>query len=76
MSFENAEVPGFMFSQEIAGYGFTHHSQADTLDRAIAANLEQGASVMSVTALHIANLEKLLPRDKAAGRGGRFGRGR
>jgi hypothetical protein len=73
MSFESAGVPGFMFSQEVAGYGFTHHSQADTFDRAIAGNLEQGASVMAVIAMHIANMDKLLPRDRAAGRGGRFG---
>ena len=43
-----------MFNQEIAGYGFTHHSQADTLDRAIAENLEQGASVMAILATRIA----------------------
>jgi hypothetical protein len=76
MSFEQAGVPGFMFNQEIAGYGFTHHSQADTLDRAIAENLEQGASVMAVLATHIANLPELLPRDAApGGKKGRFGGG-
>jgi hypothetical protein len=74
MSFEGAGVPGFMFWQEIAGYGFTHHSQADTLERAIAANLEQSTSVMAVIALRVANLDKLLPRDKAPGRGPRGGR--
>jgi hypothetical protein len=74
MSFEQAGVPGFMFNQEIAGYGFTHHSQADTLDRAIAENLEQGASVMAVLAYHIANLPELLPRDAApGGKKGKFG---
>jgi hypothetical protein len=73
MTFDSAGVPGFMFTQEIAGYGFTHHSQADTLDRAVAANLEQSATVMSVIAMHIANLDQLLPRDKAPGRGRRIG---
>jgi hypothetical protein len=74
MSFEQAGVPGFMFNQEIAGYGFTHHSQADTLDRAIAENLEQGASVMAILAYRIANLPELLPRDAApGGKKGRFG---
>jgi hypothetical protein len=67
MSFEQSGVPGFMFNQEIAGYGFTHHSQADTLDRAIEENLQQGASVMAVLALRIANLPELLPRDAAPG---------
>jgi hypothetical protein len=63
-SFDRAGVPGFMFMQERAGYGFTHHSQADTFDRAREADLIQGAQVMSVAALRIANLPELLPRVK------------
>jgi hypothetical protein len=74
MSFAGAGVPGLMFIQDIAGYGFTHHSQADTLDRAIAANLEQGATVMSVIAMRIANLDQLLPREKVQRGRFRFGR--
>ncbi len=64
VSFEKAGVPGFALRQAVATYRFTHHSQADTLDRAQEADLVQGAQVMAVTALHIANLEGLLPREK------------
>ena len=62
MSFEGADVPGFMFNQEIAGYGFTHHSQSDTLDKAREPDLIQSAQVMSVCAMRVANLPELLPR--------------
>jgi dipeptidyl aminopeptidase/acylaminoacyl peptidase len=67
-SFDRLGVPGLMFRQEVAGYRLNHHSQADTLDRAIEANLIQGAKVMAVAALHIADLDLLLPRDRATPR--------
>ncbi len=63
-SFEQAGVPGCMMVQEIAGYRFAHHSQADTLTMAREPDLIQGAQVMSVTAMRLANLEQLLPREK------------
>ncbi len=63
-SFDRAGVPGLMFRQEVAGYRLSHHSQADTLDRAIEGNLIQGAQVMAVAALRLADREALLPRDK------------
>jgi carboxypeptidase Q len=63
-SFDRAGVPGLMFHQERAGYQYTHHSQADTFDRAREADLIQGAQVMSVAALRLANLPDLLPRTK------------
>ena len=59
-----------MFRQEIAGYRLTHHSQIDNPDRAIEANLVQAAQIMAVSALHIANLDALLPRDKPADKRG------
>jgi carboxypeptidase Q len=65
-SFEKAGIPGFFFKQEVAGYRFAHHSQADTLDRAEEASLRQGAQAMAVTALRIANYEGLLKRGKSA----------
>jgi hypothetical protein len=63
-SFEKVGVPGLCFKQEWAGYRLSHHSQADTLERAREPELIQGAQVMAVTALRIANLDRLLPRDK------------
>jgi hypothetical protein len=64
-SFDRAGVPGLMFRQEVAGYRLNHHSQMDLLDRAVEANLVQGAQVMAVAALRLADLDGLLPRDKA-----------
>jgi hypothetical protein len=64
MSFERAEVPGFAFRQDPAEYRFSHHSQSDTLDKAHESDLVQGAQVMAVTGVRVANLPTLLPRDK------------
>jgi hypothetical protein len=66
-SFEQAGVPGFAVQQDMSEYRFTHHSQSDTLDKAKEADLIQGAQVMAVTALRVANLPNLLPRDRPAG---------
>lgn len=63
-SFETAGTPGFMFQQDPAEYRLTHHSQSDTLDKAREPDLIQGAQVMSVAAMRIANLGELLPREK------------
>ena len=56
----------------MAEYRLTHHSQSDTLDKAKEPDLVQGAQVMAVTAMRVANLPDLLPREKPAGTG-RFG---
>jgi carboxypeptidase Q len=64
VTFDGAGVPACMMRQEIAGYRFGHHSQADTLTLAREPNLIQGAQVMAVTAMRIASLEGLLPREK------------
>jgi carboxypeptidase Q len=63
-SFDQAGVPGCMMVQEVAGYRFAHHSQADTVSMAREPDLIQGAQVVSVMAMRIANLDELLPRDK------------
>jgi hypothetical protein len=64
LSFDNAGVPGCIMRQEIAGYRFGHHSQADTLTLAREPDLIQGVQVMAITAMRIANMENLLPREK------------
>ena len=66
MSFEQAGVPGFAVQQDMGEYRFTHHSQSDTLDKAREPDLIQGAQVMAVIAMRVANLPALLPRDKPA----------
>ncbi|MFO0844689.1 MAG: M20/M25/M40 family metallo-hydrolase [Gemmataceae bacterium] len=79
-SFASATVPGFMLTQDMSYYSYTHHTQADTFDAAIEPNLIQGAQVMAVTAMRIANLNTLLPRtagrQMGMGMGGRGGRGK
>ena len=55
-------VPGFNFDQESRGYNHTHHSQVDTYDHAVPADLQQASAVMAVTAFELANLPTLLPR--------------
>jgi hypothetical protein len=61
---ETIAVPGFAFNQDPAEYYLTHHSQSDTLDKARWPDLNQGAQVMAVTAMRVANLPDLLPRIK------------
>jgi Zn-dependent M28 family amino/carboxypeptidase len=67
-SFDDAGVPGFAVQQDMSEYRFTHHSQSDTLDKAHEENLVQGAQVLAVTAMRVANLAALLPRDKEPSR--------
>lgn len=74
LSFEarTINVPGFACDQDPDEYYLTHHTQSDTFDHAKEANLVQGSQVIAVTAMRIANLSDLLPRDRveAPGRGG------
>jgi carboxypeptidase Q len=76
-SFDDAKVnvPGFAVIQDPAEYRFSHHSQSDTLDKAKEPDLIQGAQVLAVAGVRVANLPQLLPRDKAPGadRPRRFG---
>ena len=60
-SFHEKGIPGFAFLQEGAEYRLTHHSQSDTLDKARPDDLVQGAQVMSVLALRLAQMPERLP---------------
>ncbi|MBN9118621.1 MAG: M20/M25/M40 family metallo-hydrolase [Planctomycetes bacterium] len=60
--FHRAGVPGFACNQDIDEYRLTHHTQSDTFDKAKEPNLIQGAQVLAVTAVRVANLPDLLPR--------------
>jgi hypothetical protein len=68
-----AGVPGFACVQEPDEYRLTHHTQTDTFDKAKEPNLIQGAQVMAVTAMRVANMAELLPRDRPERAGGRRG---
>jgi len=63
-SFEAVGVPGFACAQDGDEYFLTHHTPSDTFDKAKEPNLVQGAQVMAVTAMRVANLSNLLPRDR------------
>src|SRR3989442_11895404 len=62
LSFIPYGVPGFNFNQITRGYNHTHHSQSDTWDKAIPADLMQASTVMAVGAHEPADLPGLLPR--------------
>ncbi len=62
LSFHAVGVPGFACLQDIDEYRLTHHTQSDTFDKAKEPNLIQGAQVLSVAIMRIANLPELLPR--------------
>ncbi len=64
LSFDREGVPAFACQQDMDEYRFTHHSQSDTLDKAREPNLIQGAQVMAVAAMRVANLDLMLPREK------------
>ena len=72
-AFHSVKVPGFAGQQDPDEYRLTHHTQTDTFDKAKEPNLLQGAQVIGVTALRVANLPELLPRVQEAFRGGGFG---
>lgn len=63
LSFHAVGVPGFAARQDMEGYRLTHHSQSDTFDKAKEPNLIQGAQIMAITAMRIANLPEMLPRE-------------
>lgn len=63
-SFHPAGVPGFACRQDIDEYRLTHHTQTDTFDHAKGPNLIQGAQVMAVTSVRVANMPGLLPRTR------------
>jgi len=62
LSFLPYGVPGFNFNQITRGYNHTHHSQSDTWDKAIPADLMQASTVMAVSAWELANLPVMIPR--------------
>jgi hypothetical protein len=66
--FAAERVPAFWFVQEPADYSLMHHTQSDTFDKALKDDLIQGAAVMAISALNVANLPEILPRRPASAR--------
>lgn len=66
LPFDRAGVPAFCAEQIQHDYAVIHHSEADTLSHARPAELEQAAQVLAYTALRVADLPALLPRERGA----------
>jgi carboxypeptidase Q len=64
LPFVRMGVPSFNYDQLSRGYDYTHHSQADVYDHAVPADIAQAATVMAVNAFQLANLDRLLPRNR------------
>lgn len=64
LPFLRVGVPAFNYDQQSRGYDYTHHSQADVFDHAVPADIMQAATVMAVNAFQLANLDRLLPRNR------------
>ena len=64
LPFDQAGVPAFCAEQVQHDYAAIHHSEADTLAHVRPAELEQAARVMAFTALAVADLPGMLPRER------------
>ena len=63
LSFDEAGLPGFQFIQDPLEYGSrTHHSNMDTYDHIVPADLQQAAAIVASFAYHAANRAEMLPR--------------
>jgi hypothetical protein len=63
LSFAAVGLPGFQFIQDPLDYGsITHHSDMDTYDHAIPADLMQAAAVIATCVYEAANAPEMLPR--------------
>ncbi len=66
MAFEGAGLPGFMMMQDQLDY-FAHvHSNMDSYDRLLPADMKQAAAVIAVLAYHAANRDEMIPRKPRA----------
>jgi hypothetical protein len=55
-------LPGILLQQETAGYQFSHHSGADTLDKVDEPTLAKNAAVEAILAFWIADRFESSPR--------------
>jgi hypothetical protein len=62
--FREVGVPAFFAIQDIAGYRQNHHSQADTFDKVLPADLVQGAKVVAAFVWNLAESPDKLPRKR------------
>jgi carboxypeptidase Q len=63
LSFDAVGLPGFQFIQDPLDYGtITHHSDMDTYDHAVGADLMQASAVIATVVYEAANRPEMLPR--------------
>jgi carboxypeptidase Q len=63
LSFDAVGLPGFQFIQDPLDYeSITHHSDMDTYDHAVAADLMQASAVIASLVYDAANRAEMLPR--------------
>lgn len=66
-AFDAVGLPGFQFIQDPVAYGTrTHHSNMDNWDHAVAADLQQAATIMAAFAWQCAQRDEKLPRKDLA----------
>jgi Zn-dependent M28 family amino/carboxypeptidase len=62
-SFDRANIPGFNFIQDPIEYGInTHHTELDTFDHLVIADLQQAAVVVAATVYALAMRDEMMPR--------------
>jgi carboxypeptidase Q len=67
LSFDAIGIPGFQFVQDPLEYGSrTHHTNMDTYERCIPADLKQASVVIASLVYHTAMLDEKLPRKPLA----------
>lgn len=63
LSFDAVGLPGFQFIQDPLEYQTrTHHSNMDTYDHLVPADLQQASAVVASFVYHAANRAEMLPR--------------
>jgi hypothetical protein len=63
--FMKAGVPGYFCVQKPAHYGQAHHSQADTFDKVIPDQINEGAALLAAWAWNVSEMEPALPHHPA-----------
>ena len=64
--FMKAGVPGYFCVQKPAHYGQAHHSQADTFDKVIPDQINEGAALLAAWAWNVSEMPPALPHHAAS----------
>ena len=68
--FMNRGVPAFFTLARVAGYREAHHSQADTFDKVIPENTNEGAALVAAWAWNVSEMPERLPHHSPVQSGG------